>query len=358
MEPINIHEYEKLAQSRIHPTAWDFYAGGSDDELTLRENRTAFEHIRLRPRVLVDVSNCDVRTKVLDIPLQMPIMVAPTSGHGMAHTEAECATARAAGASGTLMIVSSDATRSMEEIAHEATGPLWFQLYINTFKQAESYVRRAEAAGYSAIVLTVDMPRLSRRERDVRNDFKAYQGTHRPHVFSGHDQTEARVVKQAGGVISDREYIGHTLTWDTLNWLRSITSLPIILKGILTAEDALLAVEHGVAAIVVSNHGGRQLDTALPTIEALPEVVEAVAGGCEVYLDGGIRRGTDVLKALALGARAVLVGRPVLYGLIVNGQEGIEHVLQILKDELILAMALSGCPTLQSIPRSLVRYHL
>ena len=355
MEPINIHEYEVLAQSRVHQVAWDFYAGGGNDELTLHENRTAFERIRLRPRVLVDVSNCDVRTTVLGRPLRMPLMIAPTSGHGMAHTEAECATVRAAGASGTIMIVSSDATRSMEEIAHEATGLLWFQLYINTFKQAENYVRRAEASGYRAIVLTVDMPRMSRRERDVRNDFKAFQQTHHPGIFSGHDSVEGVPTKGAGGLIANKQYIGNTLTWETIDWLRSITKLPVVLKGIVTAEDALLAVEHKVAAIVVSNHGGRQLDGVVPTIEALPEVVDAVAGRCEVYLDGGIRRGTDILKALALGARAVLVGRPVLYGLIVNGQEGIEHVLHILDDELMLAMALSGCPTIQSIPRSLIR---
>ncbi len=358
MGPINIYEYEMLAQSRIPQAAWDFYAGGSDAEVTLRENRAAFERIRLRPRVLVDVSNCDVRTTVLGIPIQMPVIIAPTAAHGMAHDEAECATVRAASASGTLMTVSSEATRSLEEIAHAATGPLWFQLYIKTYEQARNYVQRAEASSYQAIVLTVDMPRFSRRERDIRNDFTTFQRTHYPHVSSGHAKAVDATVADTGGMVADEEYVGHTLTWDVINWLRSITSLPIILKGILTAEDALLAVEHGVAAIVVSNHGGRQLDGAVPTIEALPEVVDAVAGRCEVYLDGGIRRGTDILKALALGARAVLIGRPVLYGLIVNGQQGVEHVLRILNEELMLAMALAGCPTLESISRSLVKcYH-
>lgn len=356
MEPINIHDYEKLAQSRIHHIAWDYYAGGSNDEITLKENRAAFERIRLRPRVLVDVSNCNASTTVLNMPIRMPVMIAPTSGHGMAHAEAECATAQAAEATGTIMIVSSDATRSLEDIARVATGPLWFQLYINTFKQAENYARRAEAAGYRAIVLTVDMSRLSRRERDVRNDFKMYQQASYPQVFSGHDNVAAIVAKEAGGIIANKHYIGNTLTWDTISWLRSITSLPIILKGILTAEDALLAIEHSVAAIVVSNHGGRQLDGAVPTIEALSEVVEAVAGRCEVYLDGGIRRGTDIVKALALGARAVLVGRPILYGLIVNGHEGVEDVLNILNDELLLTMALCGCPTLSSISRSFINF--
>lgn len=242
---------------------------------------------------------------------------------------------------GTLMIASTTATKNIEEIAQAATGPLWFQLYVYpSFEVAEKLVRRAEAAGYRAIVLTVDLPRLGRREKDIRNNMSVPPSPY----------YEANFV--------DVEKEGRSrvlLTWESLSWLRSITSLPILLKGILTAEDAVLAVEHGVDGIVVSNHGGRQLDTAIPSIEALPEVVEAVAGRCEVYLDGGIRRGTDVLKALALGARAVLLGRPVLWGLAFNGAEGVCHVLELLHNELELDMALAGRPTLDSIDRSLVK---
>ncbi|HEX6478643.1 MAG TPA: alpha-hydroxy acid oxidase [Ktedonobacteraceae bacterium] len=341
MEPLNVYEYGKLAQERMNPAHWDYFHGGSDDEVTLRASRTAYERIRLRPRVLVDVSHCETSTTVLGTPVSMPILVAPMALHCLAHPEGECATAQGAGMAGTLMIASTTSTRNIEEIAGAATGPLWFQLYVYPSLQvAEKLVRRAEAAGYRAIVLTVDLPQLGRREKDIRNNV-----TIPPAPYF-----EANFV--------DVEKEGQAwvpLTWESLSWLRSITSLPIVLKGILTAEDAALAVEHGVDAIVVTNHGGRQLDTAIPSIEALPEVVEAVAGRCEVYLDGGIRRGTDILKALALGARAVLLGRPVLWGLAVNGAEGVRHVLELLHKELELDMALAGRPTVDSIDRSLVK---
>lgn len=341
MEPINVFEYEVLAQAKMDQAFWDFYQGGSDDEITLRACRTAFERIHLRPRVMVDVSTIDTRTTVLSTPTSTPIIVAPMALHCLAHPEGECATAQGAGMAKTLMVAGTTSTRSLEEIAQAASGPLWFQLYVYpSFEVAEKLVHRAETAGYSAIVLTVDLPVLGNREKDRRNNV-----TIPPPPYQ-----EANFI--------DIEKIGQEwvrLTWESLSWLRSITSLPIVLKGILTAEDALLAVEHGIDGIVVSNHGGRQLDTAIPSIEALPEVVEAVAGRCEVYVDGGIRRGTDILKALALGARAVLVGRPVLWGLAANGAEGVFHVLEILRKELELAMALAGRPTLESIDRTLLK---
>lgn len=327
------------------PAFWDFYQGGSDDEVTLRANRTAFERIQLRPRVLVDVnaSALDMRTTVLGTPLSMPILIAPTALHCLAHPEGECATVQGAGMANTLMVASTTSTRSLEEIAQAASGPLWFQLYVYySLEVAEKLVHRAEAAGYRAIVLTVDLPYLGNREKDRRNNV-----TIPPSPF-----------REANLVDIDEDIDGQgwvVLTWEAVSWLRSITSLPILLKGILTAEDALLAIEHGVAGIIVSNHGGRQLDTAIASIEALPEIVEAVAGRCEVYIDGGIRRGTDILKALALGARAVLVGRPVLWGLAASGAEGVYHVLEILRKELELAMALSGRPTLGSIDRTLLK---
>ena len=334
-EPINVFDYEKLAQERMDPVYWDFYAGGSDDEVTLRANRTDFERIRLRPRMLVDVTHCDTSTSVLGLPVPMPILVAPTAAHCLAHPEGECATVQGAGAAGTLMIASTDATRSLEEIALAASGLLWFQLYIfGSLNIAGNLVRRAEAAGYQAIVLTVDLPVMSNRERTKRHGVSLPPPPLVEANFAGIPQEE----------------LGHIpVTWETVDWLRSTTSLPILLKGILTAEDALLALEHGVAGIVVSNHGGRQLDGAVTSIEALPEIVEAVAGRCEVYLDSGIRRGTDILKVLALGARAVLIGRPILWGLAVDGAQGVQHVLSILHTELELAMKLAGCPTIASI---------
>ncbi len=335
MELINLSDYEAPAKARLDQATWDFYMGGSDDEVTLRANRSAFERIRLRPRMLVDVSACQTQTTVLGIPIQMPIMVAPTSHHGLAHPEAECATARGTGQAGTLLVVSTESSRPLEAIAEAASGPLWFQLYPRRVDQVTArLLHRAESAGYRAVVLTVDVQRLGRREKDLRNRF---------------------VWPSAGNFTAD-ESGGEklSLTWKDIAWLRTLTSLPLLLKGILTAEDARIALEHGVDGIVVSNHGGRQLDGAFASIDALPEIVEAVAGRCEVYLDGGIRRGTDVLKALAIGARAVLVGRPILLGLAVDGADGVAHVLALLRAEFELAMALCGRPTVESIDRSLL----
>ncbi len=343
MTPINLSDYEKLAEERIEPGAWGYYQGGSDDEITLRECRAAFQRIKLRPRMLVDVHSIDMQTTVLGIPISMPVLVAPTAYHCLAHSEGECATAQGTSRSDTIMIASSFSNRSLEEIAAVATKPLWFQLYsYRDLQSTGKVVQRAEAAGYKAIVLTADLPRLSNRERDIRSKFVLPS-----HLF----------IANYKDVEKDDDYIPVPtyFTWDAIEWLRSLTTLPIVVKGLLTAEDALIALERGVDAIVVSNHGGRQLDGAIPSIEALPEIIEAVNGRCEVYVDGGIRRGTDILKALALGARAVFVGRPAIWGLAVNGADGVHHVLEILRSELELAMALSGCPSLGSVTRSLVR---
>ena len=343
MTPINLSDYEKLAEELIEPGAWGYYQGGSDDEVTLRECRAAFERIKLRPRMLVDVRSIDMHTTVLGTPISLPVLVAPTAYHCLAHPEGECATAQGTGRSDTIMIASSFANRTLEEIAEVATAPLWFQLYSYRDLQATAkVVKRAEAAGYRAIALTADLPRLGNRERDIRSKFVLPS-----HLF----------IANYKDVEKDDDYIPVPtyLTWDAIEWLHSLTTLPIVVKGLLTAEDALIALERGVDAIVVSNHGGRQLDGAIPSIEALPEIIEAVNGRCEVYVDGGIRRGTDILKALALGARAVLVGRPAIWGLAVNGADGVHSVLEILRTELELAMALSGCPSLERITRSLVR---
>lgn len=341
MEPINIFDYEILAEERMDPVYWDYIAGGSDDEVTVRANQSEFGRYRLCPRVLVDVSRCDTSTSVLGTPIKMPILVAPSAYHRMAHPEGECATVQGASASGTLMIASTDATRSLEEIAQASAAPRWFQLYLYPTREiAARLVQRAEEAGYRAIVLTVDLATLGNRERDQRNQM----------ALPPPPLVRANFV--------DYEVEGHAwsvLTWDDVDWLRSITKLPIILKGVLAAEDALLALEHGISAIVVSNHGGRQLDSSVTSIEMLPEIVEAVAGRCEIYVDGGIRRGTDVFKALALGARAVLVGRPVIWGLAANGPQGVQRVLAILHAELERAMALTGCPALASINRSFLK---
>ncbi len=346
MRPINVFEYEALARERLPSAVWDYFSGGANDEVTVRENRAAFKRIQIRPRVLVDVSQISMATTLLGTPVMMPIGVAPSAMHGAACADGECATARAASAVGTLMVASTESTRTMEDIAAAATGPLWFQLYFSSTTQnhAERLVKRAEAAGYRAIVVTVDSSRWGQKERHARSEATFAWPP------SGNFLQDPLPERD-----DDDGADGAAITWLDVEWLRSLTSLPLVLKGILTAEDAYQCVERGIAAILVSNHGGRQLDTAMPTIETLPEVVEAVAGRCEVYLDGGVRRGTDALKALALGARAVFVGRPVLWGLAATGAEGAQHVLELLRDELELAMALAGRPTLASIDATAVK---
>ncbi len=351
---INLLELEALAQQRMSRMAFDYYAGGAEDEVTLRENRAAFERVALRPRVLVDVSAIDTSTTVLGQPVAAPILVAPTAMHRLGHPEGELATVRGAGAAETLMAVSTMSTFSLEDIAAAASGPLWFQLYVYKDREVTSaLVERAKAAGYQALCVTVDAPHSRGRERDVRNQFALPPGTQLAN-FTG---PEMRTIPQEEGSALTT-YVANTidpaLTWNDIAWFRSIGQMPLVIKGVLTAEDARLAVEHGVDGIVVSNHGGRQLDGAVASLRALPEVIEAVDGRAEVYLDGGVRRGTDVLKALALGARAVLIGRPVLWGLALDGANGVEQVLRTLRRELEGAMALAGRTTIASIDRSLL----
>ncbi len=353
--PINLHEYEALARERSPQMVFDYYAGGANDEVTLAENRRAWERVRLRPRVLVDVSRIDIATTVLGQPLTMPVLTAPCGFNALAHPDGECAVARATAAAGVIQVVSTMATKGFEEIAAAAPGQRWFQLYCYRDRAVtRALVQAAEAAGYAAVCLTVDVPVLGRREREIRDEFHLPAGMTMANLapfaadhMSAIDHASA-LASYAGDSWDD------SVTWDVLDWLRSITRLPVLVKGVLTAEDARLAVEHDVAAVIVSNHGGRQLDGAIATCEALPEVVEAVGGRVEVLVDGGIRRGTDVLKALALGARAVLIGRPYLWGLTVNGEEGVRHVLELLRNEILLAMALVGRPTIEDIDRTLI----
>lgn len=340
-ELISVQDYERVARERLEPGAWDYYSGGAGNRVTLRENLAAFERIQLLPRMLRGVSAADLQTSVLDTPVSMPILVAPMAVQGLACPEGDCATAQAAVRAGTLMVAATESSRRLEEIAETAGGPLWFQLYVyhDARHLAEQLVSRAQNAGYRAIVLTVDAPRWGHWEHHTAPLVLA-PGMENAN-FMDLDMTTAEAA---------------ALTWDDVSWLRSLTTLPVILKGILTPEDALLAVERGAAGIVVSNHGGRELDGVPASIEALPAIAEAVAGRVEVYLDGGIRRGTDVLKALALGARAVLVGRPILWGLTVDGAAGAQRVLELLRDGLEHAMALAGCSDIRSIDATLVRW--
>jgi 4-hydroxymandelate oxidase len=352
----SIGDFEAAARDRLAPEVWDYLAGGSGAETTLAANVTAFDRLLLRPRVLVDVSRCDPSTELLGAGLPAPIGVAPMAYHRLAHPDGEVATAAAAG--GLLFVVSIFASRRLAEIAAAATGPLWLQLYwLRERRVLVELIRQAEELGFGAIVLTADTPRVGRRLRDLRNGFAVPPGIEAVNVdpavmaSAGQSQPGVSAIER-----HSREQFDPAASWADLAWLREQTSLPVVLKGVLTAEDARLAVSHGMAAVVVSNHGGRQVDGAPASLDALPEVVDAVAGDCPVLVDGGIRGGTDVLKALALGARAVLVGRPVLWGLAGGGAGGASEVLRLLTTELADAMALCGRPRLADVDASLVSF--
>jgi 4-hydroxymandelate oxidase len=356
VEPVNVLEFEALARARMDRAAFDYFAGGAGDERTLEENRLGFDRVRLRPRVLVDVGSTDPSATILDRTVSFPVLLAPTALNRLGHPEGEVAAARAAGAAGTIMAVSTTASSTIEEIAAAATGPLWFQLYVYRDRGVTlDLVRRAEASRYSALILTVDMPRMGHRERDLRNRFALPPG-----ITIRNLETSGRPDAAAWGADSTfiqyvHDLLDPTLTWDAVAWLKSTTRLPILIKGVLTPEDADRAVSAGADGIVVSNHGGRQLDGAIATIDALPDIADRVAERLPILLDGGIRRGTDVIKALALGARAVLIGRPYLWGLAAGGEAGVRRVLDLLRAELELAMALCGCPTIGAIDRSLIK---
>lgn len=341
---VNLGDFEPLAREAMDPSAFDYYFGGAWDELTLRDNIAAFNRYRLRPRVLVDVSKIDMTVELLGTKVSMPIGLAPTALQELADPEGEVATARAATGENVLMCLSTIASRSLEDVA-AVGGPRWMQLYVFIDRAlSEALVKRAEAAGYGALVVTADLPVPGYRERDVRNKMPVP-----PDQALGNFadiETEGELLPFIAGLNDP------SLTWDDLAWLRGVTSLPLVVKGILTKEDARLAVEHGVEGVVVSNHGGRQLDRVPATIDVLEEVVEAVDGRAEVYVDGGVRRGTDVLVARALGAKAVFIGRPYLWALAAMGEKGVRIALKILKTELAVAMALLGTPTLADITRA------
>ncbi len=345
-EPINVAEYFELAAARVDPKIWGWLDGGAGDEVTLRATPAAYGRWRFRPRVLVDVSDVSAATSVLGTPVSMPLLVAPFAMQQLLDPEGELATARASAAAGTVMCVSTITTCAHNEIAEAAPGaPRWLQLYVLHDKQRTlDHIAEALESGYDALVLTVDTPYLGNRERDIRLGFELPPDLPLPYV-KGKDPSVAMTFAQ-------QFQISPSLNWRDLEWIASESGMPLIVKGILTGEDATLAAEHGVAGIIVSNHGGRQLDGAPATLDVLPEVVEAAAGRCEVYVDGGIRRGTDVLKALALGAQAALVGRAVACGLAVGGEAGVRHVLALLRDEIELGLALLGATSPAEVTRS------
>jgi 4-hydroxymandelate oxidase len=351
----NVADYARAARGKLADGVRDYFEGGALDEITLRENTAGWERLKLYYRVLAGVGQRQLGTTVLGQKISMPIVVAPTAFHKLACEEGEIATAKAAKNAGTLFILSSLSNTAMEKVFAESGSPKWFQLYIYKDREiTRELVQRAEAAGAEAIVLTVDAPGLGTRERDARNSFRLPDGLAVENL-APLGKGEMPKVPGSGLAAYVRENFKSDLGFGDLDWLCGATRLPVVVKGVCRGDDARRAAEHGAKALVVSNHGGRQLDTAPATCEVLPHVVEAVDDLCEVYVDGGIRRGSDVLKAVALGARAVLVGRPILWGLTVAGEQGATAVLEILRRELDEAMLLCGCTTLSDIDDSLLK---
>lgn len=355
MDPVNLHEYEVAARDKLSGLAWDYYSSGAEDEVTLRDNRAAYERLKLQYRVLVDVDRRDLRTSVLEQHVSMPILIAPTAFQRLAHPDGEIATVRAAGGAGTIMMLSTLSNVAVEDVVAASTAPVWFQLYVYRDRGVTTeLIQRAEAAGCKALVLTVDVATWGRRERDIHNRFQLPDGLAVENLTPNGLQDLPPEAEGSGLGAYIASLFDPTLSWRDIEWLRARTKLPLLIKGLVRADDAVRAVEAGASGIVVSNHGGRQLDTAPATIDVLPEIAEAVDERIEILIDGGIRRGTDVIKALALGARAVLIGRPLLWGLAVDGESGAGRVLELLRVELDVAMALCGCPSTGQITRDLV----
>jgi 4-hydroxymandelate oxidase len=356
LDILNLDSLDSLARGRLDPMLYDYIAGGSGDEWTLAENKTAWSRIQLLPRMLRDVSERSLATTVLGTPVSFPVLVAPMGFHGLCHLEAEVATARATAAERTIFCASTVSNCSLESIADASKGPQWFQLYVYRDRGiTKNLVDRAVDAGFSALCLTVDTPLSGQRERDRRNSLRMPAHLRLGNFSEAHTAAHHQG-EEKGSALA--QYIADqwdpALTWSDVEWLRSISSLPVVVKGILAPDDAVLAIEHGAAAVVVSNHGGRQLDSVPAPATMLPSVVDAVDGRGEVLVDGGVRRGTDVLKAVALGARAVLLGRPVLWGLTLDGADGVGAVLRHLRGELDLAMALAGCTKIADATRELI----
>jgi isopentenyl diphosphate isomerase/L-lactate dehydrogenase-like FMN-dependent dehydrogenase len=335
-ELLNVDEFLAAAAAKVDPAVWCYFEGGAGDEVTLEDNVFALRRWKLRPRMLIDVGDVRLETTLLGTRVSMPLGVAPFAFQRLLDDEAERATAHAAAAAGALLTVPTLTSIRHAELADAADGARWLQLYVQRDRgQTLDHLGEAQAAGYGAVVLTVDLPLVGRRERDLRLGFAI------PPELPRHY-----------GSLFD---VDPTVTWGDLEWIRSATELPLVLKGIVTSEDTVLAVEHGVDAVWVSNHGGRQLDGVAASIDALPEVVEAAGGDCEIYVDGGFRRGADVVKALALGAKAAFVGRPAAAGLAVGGEEGVARVLELLREEIELALGLLGCTSPDEVTRAHVQ---
>jgi 4-hydroxymandelate oxidase len=358
MRLVNLAEYESRAREIAEGSTLDYYDGGSNDEITLRENVTAFSRITLYPRVFRGVGERGTQTTLLGLKASTPVMVAPVALIGMLHPDGEVPVVRAASRAGSIVTLSTFSVTPIEDVVAAAAGPVWFQLYVYKDRSAsEALVRRVEAAGCAALELTADAPILGRREREVRNSFSLPEDLWAPNLTA--DGTVPGPASPADSrspfAAAFDALVDPNLTWDDIAWLASVSNLPVLVKGILRADDARRALDAGAAGVIVSNHGGRQFDTAPAAIDALGPIADALGDRAEVILDGGIRRGADILKAIAKGARAVQIGRPIVWGLVVDGEEGVSDVLNLLRDELDLAMALTGCRSIDEISFELLR---
>ncbi len=352
---VSIANLEAIAKEVLEPVSRAYYESGAENEQALGRNRTAFDHCQLANRVLVDVSRRSARTTLLGHQVSMPIAIAPTAFHRLAHPEGEIATRRAAAEAGTLMVLSTLSNTPVEEVAAAAEGPLWFQLYIYRDRGiTRDLIARVEKAGCSALVLTVDAPVLGKRDRDSIHQFSLPAHLSVANMLPAQMESLPNAPRDSGLAGYFSALIDPSLCWNDLAWVAKNTSLPIVLKGVIRADDAVRARDAGCQGLIVSNHGGRQLDAAPATLDALPNIAQAVGTDIEVYLDGGVRRGVDAIKAIAWGARAVFVGRPILWGLACAGQEGVSRALAILADELDRALALCGCPTIADISADLL----
>ncbi|MGN6284622.1 MAG: alpha-hydroxy acid oxidase [Afipia sp.] len=350
---VSLADYETHARARLGEAVWSYLAGGGADELTMRWNREAFTRIRLEGRVLRDMAGATTQVDLLGMTLPHPIMVAPVAFQTLAHPDGELAAVVGASALGAAMVVSTQASVPLEDIARQAATPLWFQLYIQHDRgYTQALAERAAAAGYRALVVTVDAPVNGVRNREQRAGFRFPPGVSAVNLAGMTPQPMPQVGPGESPVF--KGMLDGAPTWRDIEALVKASTLPVVLKGIVSPSDARAAIDHGAAAVIVSNHGGRALDTLPATIDALPRGADAVADRIPLLLDGGIRRGTDVLKALALGARAVLIGQPCIHGLAVGGAAGVAHVLGLLRAELEVAMALTGCRTIGEIDRGVV----
>ena len=374
---VNIEDLRRLAKKRVPKAVFDYLDGGADEERTLRENGRAFQEITFRPRVAVEVKNCDLRVRVLGHELSFPAILAPVGYSRLMHPDGEVAAARAAGKSGTGYILSTISGHKLEDVKAASNGPVWYQLYLVGGREtAEGAIERARRAGFSALVITVDTPVAGMRERDLRNGIKELLGTnvfamlaYLPNIMAhprwlaaflldgGLPKLENIVIQGQGPmplVDVGAALARSVVTWQDLRWIREVWPGPIVVKGILTGDDARRAVDEGAAAVVVSNHGGRQLDGVSASLRALPEVIKAVSGQTEILMDGGVRRGSDIVKALCLGARGVLIGRAYAYGLAAAGFAGVSRALEVLRDDVERTLKLLGCESVAELERSYI----